>query len=217
MSILYAAVLLFNIQSNNTAVHTETMNKTRELLSVLMEKSEHNPNSLSQALGKRVKQPQIHKFVKGITTEPKRSTLTPIAEYFGISVDAFFDEAQAEELLHQIESGSFVVQRQKSGGRTQASAGRAAPTSADFAAIEQALRLLADQIDQVSDTAQRQRIAQQLQILAMAPDSPKARHGVLEALAPWNAAKPAAETADFAGRPPSAAAIATGHPPGGLV
>lgn len=185
--------------------------KTRDLLKELLHRSGMRPARLAEQLeDKGVSQSQLSRFLSGETKEPRRHKIEPVADYFGVSVDAFFDEAQAEELLRQIENGSFVVQRQKSGGRT-------APTSADFAAIEQALRLLADQIDQVSDTAQRQRIAQQLQILAMAPDSPKARHGVLEALAPWNVAKPAAETADFAGRPPSAAAIATGHPPGGLV
>lgn len=161
------------------------MTKPRELLSELMSRSGHNPTSLSRALGNKVKQPQIYKFVEGITEEPKRSTLTPIADYYGISMEAFFDETLADALLRAIADGSFVVQRHKAAPRTAArQVGAASGTSfaPPFAAVEQALRLLADQIDLMGDAAQRQLIAQRLQTLALAPDSPKARQGVLEAL-----------------------------------
>ena len=121
-------------------------------------------------------------------------------------MEAFFDEALAEALLRDIAEGVFVVQRQKPGARTAPSPGRAPPAATNAAAIEQALNLLADQIDLVSDASQRQQIAQQLQTLALAPDSPKARQGVLQVLAQSQTPRAAAETADFAGKPPHATA-----------
>lgn|GEM_PF-4595194 len=157
---------------------------TRNLLRELLHRSGLKPAGLAQRLKDQgVTQPQLSRFLGGTTKEPKRSTLAPVADYYGISVEAFFDEALAAALLRDIADGTFTVQRRKAGARAAPRVARGASAATNAAAIEEALQLLADQIDLVSDATQRQRIAQQLQTLALAPDSAKARQGVLEALA----------------------------------
>jgi hypothetical protein len=93
---------------NNSILHTSGMN-TRLLLARLMEASKDNPHSLSRRLGGASKQPQIYKFIKGLTADPRRKTLEPVADFYGVSVEAFFNEAIASELLQQLESGRLHV------------------------------------------------------------------------------------------------------------
>ena len=85
--------------------------KTRALLQALLDSSGYNANSLSNKLNGATTQPQIHKFLKGQVAEPKRRTLQPVADFFGISVEAFFDEELAEQLLTQIRSGTLKPMR----------------------------------------------------------------------------------------------------------
>lgn len=68
----------------------------RTLLKALMDAKELNPNSLARALNNKPPQPQIYRFLEGISKEPKRSTMEPIAAYFQVPVDAFFDPSIAE-------------------------------------------------------------------------------------------------------------------------
>jgi hypothetical protein len=70
----------------------------RHLLQTLMDDAGLNPNSLSAATRGRTKQPQIFRFVNGLSKEPKRSTLEPLADYFGVPVDAFFDPLEAQKV-----------------------------------------------------------------------------------------------------------------------
>lgn len=157
--------------------------KTRELLQRLLNESGMNPNSLSVALRGAAKQPQIHKFLKSQTTEPKRSTLAPIANFYGISVEAFFDEEQACALLDAIADGTFVVDKTKLGRKSTGA--RAAPFKPlqNAMGIVDALDLLADRINEIESPEHRELLASRLQTLARAPDSEKARNGVIEALA----------------------------------
>lgn len=53
-----------------------------------------NPNALARATG--TKQPQIYRFLTGIAVEPKRSTLEPVAKFFGVDVEAFFHPKVAD-------------------------------------------------------------------------------------------------------------------------
>lgn len=82
--------------------------KTRELLAALMEKNGENPYSLSIKLKNAVKQPQIYRFVTGIAREPRRSTMQPIADHYGIPVEAFYDEQLAGRHLVAIKSGTAL-------------------------------------------------------------------------------------------------------------
>lgn len=168
---------------------------TQQLLKVLMDRSDLNPNALATLLKGSVKQPQIHKFLTGRTKEPRRSTLEPVASFFGISVEAFFDEAQAEELLKQIASGDFVVQRGRATRRITTRTVVTAPMG-----LESATRALAHHINEIDDPQQREAIGQRLLTLARAPDSSKALDGVLLAFA--SATQPAPSA------PPPVAGIA---------
>lgn len=69
----------------------------REFLRLLMDRSGDNPNSLAAAMRNATKQPQIHKFLTGIAKEPRRPTLQPIADHYGVSIDAFYDETKAQQ------------------------------------------------------------------------------------------------------------------------
>jgi len=73
----------------------------RRLLQLLLKQRGLNPNSLSAALGGESKQPQIQKFLAGTSREPRRSTLAPIARYFGLPVEAFYDEDLAQLIADQ--------------------------------------------------------------------------------------------------------------------
>jgi hypothetical protein len=70
-----------------------------------MERDGDNPNSLSSKLRGRTKQPQIFKFLEGIAREPKRSTLAPVAEHYGIPIDALYDPRVADEVYADIQAG----------------------------------------------------------------------------------------------------------------
>lgn len=61
-----------------------------DLLRTLMKTAGDNTNSLSAKLNNKTTQPQIFKFLNDTTKEPKRSTLSPIADHYGVPVDAFF-------------------------------------------------------------------------------------------------------------------------------
>lgn len=77
----------------------------RELLRELMRRSGDNPNSLAAALNQRTKQPQIYKFLEGIAKEPKRSTLLPVAQHYGVDIEAFYSEAVAAKVMENLKAG----------------------------------------------------------------------------------------------------------------
>ena len=75
--------------------HTPRM-EPRKLLKELMQRSQDNSNSLAVKLRGKTTQPQIYKFVEGKVREPRRSTLQPIADHYGIPIDAFYSEEIAQ-------------------------------------------------------------------------------------------------------------------------
>lgn len=70
-----------------------------------MDTKELNPNSLAKALNNKPPQPQIYRFLEGISKEPKRSTLEPIAAFFKVPVDAFFDTSIAQSVARELGIG----------------------------------------------------------------------------------------------------------------
>lgn len=76
-----------------------------------MDRDGENPNSLAGKLRQRITQPQIYKFLEGVAKEPKRSTLLPLAEHYGIPVDAFFDPAMAQAVYDNLMSGAPLINR----------------------------------------------------------------------------------------------------------
>ncbi|MCE1193162.1 MAG: hypothetical protein LWW96_13525 [Acidovorax sp.] len=75
--------------------------KGRELLQLLLASRGLTANALAKALKGETKQPQIHKFLTGVAAEPRRSTLAPVAAFFDIPVDAFYDDFLADKIAFQ--------------------------------------------------------------------------------------------------------------------
>lgn len=77
----------------------------RTLLNLLMENAKPplTPSSLARALNGSPSQPQIQKFAAGTAKEPRRSTLLPVANYFKVPIDAFYDEDVAEQVARDRE------------------------------------------------------------------------------------------------------------------
>lgn len=74
----------------------------RELLTLLLKKHGLTPNGFVTVLKGKVKQPTLHKFLRQGTRESRRSTLQPVADYFNIPLEAFYDEFQADKIAHQL-------------------------------------------------------------------------------------------------------------------
>lgn len=72
------------------------------MLQALMDRDGDNPNSLAARVRQRIKQPQIYKFLNGISKEPKRSTLQPLADHYGITVEAFYDPELAQAVVENL-------------------------------------------------------------------------------------------------------------------
>lgn len=79
----------------------------RELLQELMRRHGDNPNSLARKLGGKPGQPRIHKFLSGTTTEPRRTTMAPIADHYGIPLDALYDPVAAEVTMQELQGSGF--------------------------------------------------------------------------------------------------------------
>ena len=79
-----------------------------ELLQWLLDRDGLNTNSLSAAVKGASTQSQIHRFLHGVAKEPKRSTLAPIADFFGVPLDAFYYPELAAEVLNDLKSGAPV-------------------------------------------------------------------------------------------------------------
>ena len=79
-----------------------------ELLQWLLDRDGLNTNSLSAAVKGASTQSQIHRFLHGVAKEPKRSTLAPIAEFFGVPLDAFYYPEVAESVLTSLKAGEPV-------------------------------------------------------------------------------------------------------------
>lgn len=74
----------------------------RELLRALMTREGVNPHSLSQKLKNRTTQPQLHKFLTGVSKEPRRATLQPVADHYDVPVEAFYDAALASQTARRL-------------------------------------------------------------------------------------------------------------------
>lgn len=67
----------------------------RLFLQALMDRAGDNAHSLAAHLHKPSMQGQLWRFLEGQTREPRRATLEPVAKYYRVSVEAFFDKRQA--------------------------------------------------------------------------------------------------------------------------
>lgn len=69
--------------------------KPYQLVAALMHQAGLGALPLAKKMGKPKLQPQIHRFVKGEVLEPARTTAAPMALFFGIPIDAMYDEKVA--------------------------------------------------------------------------------------------------------------------------
>jgi hypothetical protein len=76
--------------------------KGRELLKLLLKKHGLTANGLVTALNGKIKQPTLHKFLELDTRESRRSTLQPVADYFKVPLEAFYDELLADKTAYQL-------------------------------------------------------------------------------------------------------------------
>lgn len=73
----------------------------KDLLKALMKEANLNPNALADILKNRSLQSQITRYVDGSTRNPRWDTLKPVADYFEVRVEAFFDPDVAAEIAGQ--------------------------------------------------------------------------------------------------------------------
>ena len=86
---------LVNAYSHYPILHSGGM-EPRKLLGLLIERAELTPHSLAAKLNKPALQGQLWRFLNGRTSDPRRKTLEPVAAYFRVPLEAFFDEAAAD-------------------------------------------------------------------------------------------------------------------------
>lgn len=74
----------------------------KELLRLLLEKRGLNANSLADTLRDRSLQSQIQRYLGGRTKNPRPDTLEPIAKFFGIGIEAFYQPLIAQEVADRL-------------------------------------------------------------------------------------------------------------------
>lgn len=82
--------------------HSSKTMKGRELLKLLLKKHGLTANGLVTALGGKIKQPTLHKFLELDTRESRRSTLQPVADYFKVPLESFYDDFLADKTAYQL-------------------------------------------------------------------------------------------------------------------
>lgn len=82
--------------------HSQNSMQGRELLKLLLKKQGLTPNGFVTRMNGRVKQPTLHKFLELGGRESRRSTLQPIADYFSIPIEAFYDDFLADKIAYQM-------------------------------------------------------------------------------------------------------------------
>lgn len=131
----------------------------RLFLQALMNRGGDNPHSLANRLGQKTKQPQLFRFLSGVAKEPRRSTLEPVAAFYGVSVEAFYDPELADTAMKNLEAGMPLMQ-----APSKPPAHNTEQSSGPVAQLANALRAM--------DAPARERAAVLLQGLARDPDGP---------------------------------------------
>lgn len=82
----------------------------RKLLTLLMGRQNLNPNALAEKIKNATTQSQIHRFETGKTKEPKKATLKPVADFFGVPVEVFYSEDLAAMVAAGLAEGKAPAQ-----------------------------------------------------------------------------------------------------------
>lgn len=81
----------------------------RELLQALLDRDGLNSNSLAARVGKpAVSQPKIHKFLSGVTKEPRKDFVEGLAAFYRVSPEAFRSDAGATKAYAQLFTTSKI-------------------------------------------------------------------------------------------------------------
>lgn len=76
---------------------------TQHFLQWLMDRSGQNANSLAMALRAKSLQGRIWSILHGEVRDPKRATLQPIADFFQVPIEAFYDSALADQVVARLD------------------------------------------------------------------------------------------------------------------
>ena len=77
----------------------------RHLYQMLLASKNLTTNGLAEKLGGAVEQSQLNRFETGKTKEPRRTTLQPVADFFGLPVEVFYSEDLAESVAQKMRDG----------------------------------------------------------------------------------------------------------------
>lgn len=69
-----------------------------QLIAALMHAQKLKTNALASSMRKPALQPTLHRFLDGKVKEPARSTAEPLATYFGIPVEAIYNQIEATKI-----------------------------------------------------------------------------------------------------------------------
>lgn len=77
----------------------------KTLLAVLMKSKGHTQASLQRIIANAIcSQPQIQRYLKGHTDQPRRAFLKLLASQYGISAEAFTDPAMAQAIADNLQA-----------------------------------------------------------------------------------------------------------------
>ena len=86
-----------------------------ELLQLLLDSKQLTPNALADRLRNRSLQSQMQRYLARETKSPRPSTLEPLAKFFGIGVEAFYQPAIAKAIADErglgIRQGDHIEER----------------------------------------------------------------------------------------------------------
>lgn len=71
----------------------------RTFLQALLDSKKLNPHSLALKMDRITLQSGIQRYLDGTTKEPRRSTFGPVAEFFGVELDGFYNPSVAKNEL----------------------------------------------------------------------------------------------------------------------
>lgn len=74
----------------------------RTFFQTLLDSKKLNPTSLAIKIERPTLQSTLQRYLEGKTKEVRRSTFEPVAEFFKVSIDAFYSPATAEQELHRL-------------------------------------------------------------------------------------------------------------------
>lgn len=75
--------------------------KPYQLFASLMHETKMRTSALARAMGKPKLQPSLHRYLRGEVPMPERTTAAPLAQYFGLPVDAVYEEGVATTIAKQ--------------------------------------------------------------------------------------------------------------------